>query len=94
METLLILFLLMIVLDLVALRWGFDSTEKLESPEWERRQMWAASHHEHEGKHTRTRRLESNGHLPARKLPRQQHACLSIQSSRFTIVIRNERRRQ
>lgn len=68
METLLILILLFIVLDLVALHWGFDSTEKLESPEWERRWMWAASRHEYEGNHTRTRRLESNGHLPARKL--------------------------
>jgi hypothetical protein len=68
METLLILILLFIVLDLAALHWGFDSTEKLESPEWERRQMWATSHHEHEGNHTRTRRKTSNGHLPARKL--------------------------
>jgi hypothetical protein len=63
METLLILILLYIVFDLAALRWGFDSTEKPESPEWERRRMWAASPYEHEGNHTRARRLESSGHL-------------------------------
>ena len=37
METLLIVVTLFIVLDVVALRWGFDSTEKIDSPEWERR---------------------------------------------------------
>lgn len=26
------------VLDAVALRWGFDSTDSVDSPEWERRQ--------------------------------------------------------
>ncbi len=44
METLLILILLFIVLDIVSLRWGFDSTEKIESPEWERRTARYASH--------------------------------------------------
>lgn len=64
METLLILILLFIVLDLVALHWGFDSTEKLESPEWERRRMWAASHQEHEGNHTSFKKKEEgNGNL-------------------------------
>lgn len=90
METLLILILLFIVLDLAALRWGFDSTEKLESPEWERRWMWAASHHEqyheHKGEYTRAHRLQSNGHLPARKLPDKQRAWLSIQFSTCTLV--------
>jgi hypothetical protein len=68
METLLIPILLFIALDLVAWHWGLDSTEKLESPEWERRWMGAASHHEYEGNHPGTRRKTSNGHLPARKL--------------------------
>jgi hypothetical protein len=43
MQTLLILILLLIVLDIVSLRWGFDSTEKIDSPEWERRTAWHAS---------------------------------------------------
>ena len=46
METLLILVILFIVLfivlDIASLRWGFDSTEKLEGPEWERRGTWSA----------------------------------------------------
>ena len=38
----LIVFTLMIVLfDLVALRWGYDSSEQFESPEWERRRARA-----------------------------------------------------
>jgi hypothetical protein len=40
METLLDLILLVIVLGIASLRWGFDSTEKLDSPEWERRVVW------------------------------------------------------
>jgi len=36
METLLIL----LVLDIASLSWGFDSTEKIDSPEWERRVAW------------------------------------------------------
>ena len=40
METLLILILLVIVLDIASARWGYDSTEKLDSPEWERRVFW------------------------------------------------------
>jgi hypothetical protein len=40
METLLILILLVIALDIASLRCGFDSTEKLDSPEWERRVAW------------------------------------------------------
>ena len=42
METLLVLTLLVIVLDIASLRWGFDSTEKIDSPEWERRAIWYA----------------------------------------------------
>jgi hypothetical protein len=40
METLLILMMLVIALDIASLRWGFDSTEKIDSPEWERRVAW------------------------------------------------------
>jgi hypothetical protein len=40
METLLILMMLVIVLDITSVRWGFDSTEKMDSPEWERRTAW------------------------------------------------------
>jgi hypothetical protein len=40
METLLILMMLVIVLDIASVRWGFDSTEKMDSPEWERRAAW------------------------------------------------------
>ena len=44
METLLIVILLFLVLDIASLLWGFDSTEKIDSPEWERRTAWHASH--------------------------------------------------
>ena len=44
METLLIVVMFFIVLDIASLRWGFDSTEKIDSPEWERRNAWHASH--------------------------------------------------
>jgi hypothetical protein len=40
METLLVLIMLVIVLDIASVRWGFDSTEKMDSPEWERRTAW------------------------------------------------------
>jgi hypothetical protein len=40
METLLILMMLVVVLDIASLRWGFDSTEKIDSSEWERRTAW------------------------------------------------------
>ena len=43
METLLIVIMLFIVLDIASLLWGFDSTEKIDSPEWERRTAWHAS---------------------------------------------------
>jgi hypothetical protein len=41
MATLLIVILLFIVLDLASLRWGFDSTDSINSPEWKRRQEWS-----------------------------------------------------
>lgn len=38
--TLIALFVLFIVLDIAALRWGSDSTEKVTSCEWQRRWNW------------------------------------------------------
>ena len=38
METLLIVIMLFIVLDMASLRWGFDSTDGINSLEWMRRQ--------------------------------------------------------
>ena len=38
---LLLLFVLLVVFDLLALRWGYDSTEPFNSPEWARRQQQA-----------------------------------------------------
>jgi hypothetical protein len=52
METLFIVIMLFIVLDIASLLWGFDSTEKIDSPEWERRTAWHASH----GKSARIKR--------------------------------------
>lgn len=31
--------------DVLALRWGRDSTEGLESPEWDRRKAWRGFKH-------------------------------------------------
>jgi len=28
------------IFGVIALRWGYDSREPLDSPEWERRQRW------------------------------------------------------
>ncbi len=36
----LILIVAAIILDVAALRWGFDSTDDIDSPEWERRHQW------------------------------------------------------
>lgn len=44
METLLIVVMLFIVFEIASFRWGFDSREKIDSPEWERRAAWHASH--------------------------------------------------
>ena len=37
MLTIIIIVALFIVLDIAALRWGFDSSERVNSCEWERR---------------------------------------------------------
>lgn len=40
METLLVFIILVIALDFTSLRWGFDSTDNLDSTEWDRRASW------------------------------------------------------
>jgi len=44
MATIIVLLIALVILDLVALRWGFDSRDDLEGPEWERRRAWKAFH--------------------------------------------------
>ena len=40
-----VLFVVFLVaLDVAALRWGVDSTDGINSPEWERRQWWYGFH--------------------------------------------------
>jgi len=49
MELAITLLLIIIVLDIVALRWGHDSRDSLESTEWERRKGWyllTPAHHD------------------------------------------------
>ena len=45
MDTVVLLFVLIgiVLLDIVAILHGFDSRDKLESPEWERRRWWGMS---------------------------------------------------
>lgn len=43
MEIAIVLLVGILLLDVVALRWGFDSRDKLDSPEWERRWWWGMS---------------------------------------------------
>ena len=44
MEFIIGLLIGFIVFDLVALRWGVDSRDRVDSPEWERRQRWYGFH--------------------------------------------------
>jgi len=49
MELVIALLLIILVLDIVALRWGHDSRDSLESAEWERRKGWyllTPAHHD------------------------------------------------
>ncbi len=49
MEFAITLLLIILVLDIVALRWGHDSRDSLESAEWERRKRWyllTPAHHD------------------------------------------------
>lgn len=45
-----IIFLItfLIILDFAALRWGIDSTEGMQSCEWEKRMLWSYEHLHHE----------------------------------------------
>lgn len=40
----LLLIVLLVLFDLAALRWGADSIDRADSPEWERRRNWYAFH--------------------------------------------------
>lgn len=40
MIAMLILVLAFVLLDMAAMRWGVDSTEDINSREWERRALW------------------------------------------------------
>jgi hypothetical protein len=42
MEILLVLILLFVALDFAYLCWGIESTETIDSPEWQRRASWSA----------------------------------------------------
>jgi hypothetical protein len=44
MIALLVVFVLLALLDLGALRWGVSSIEGPDSLEWERRQLWYGFH--------------------------------------------------
>ncbi len=44
MTTLAILFIMFVLLDVAALRWGYDSRDGINDTEWRRRQEWALSH--------------------------------------------------
>lgn len=44
MLTLFILLALLIAFDMITLRWGIDSTDGINSPEWIRRQLWYGFH--------------------------------------------------
>jgi hypothetical protein len=44
METILFLLVALIVLNLAAWKWGVDSSDGIDSPEWERRRAWTGFH--------------------------------------------------
>ncbi len=39
-----LMFVMMVVIALAALRWGFDSRDEIDSPEWVKRRAWRAFH--------------------------------------------------
>ena len=43
MEIAIVLLAGILLLDVLALRWGVDSRDKLDSPEWERLRWWGMS---------------------------------------------------
>jgi hypothetical protein len=44
MATFIIFVVALILLDMLAWRWGFDSRDGSDSSEWERRRAWLAFH--------------------------------------------------
>lgn len=40
----LVVFIMFVLLDLAAVRWGVSSIDGPNSPEWERRRSWEAFH--------------------------------------------------
>jgi hypothetical protein len=38
--TLIVILFVLVLLNVAVWRWGQDSTEPLDSPEWERRRVW------------------------------------------------------
>ena len=40
----LVIFVMLVVLDIAAMRWGAISLDGFDSPEWERRRQWLAFH--------------------------------------------------
>ena len=44
METIFILLAALVALNIAARKWGFDSKDGFNSPEWERRRSWKAFH--------------------------------------------------
>ncbi len=43
-QRVIILLVVLDALDLAALRWGFNSNDGMNGPEWERRQRWYGFH--------------------------------------------------
>ena len=43
MEMLIVLIVL-VAFNIAAMRWGFNSIDSVDSPEWERRQLWYGFH--------------------------------------------------
>lgn len=39
-----ILLIVLVAIDALALRWGIDSNDGIDSPEWQRRHLWPAFH--------------------------------------------------
>jgi hypothetical protein len=40
-----VIFIIMLMMvDLIALRWGVNSSDTIDSPEWERRERWYGFH--------------------------------------------------
>lgn len=39
-----IIMLILVAFSIAASKWGFDSTDGLDSQEWERRRAWTAFH--------------------------------------------------